>query len=142
MLQSYSVRTGSNLEWLVFRSSDEIQYYIIVNSSESSSGSVYIEWGDFSESIQQDSSDTGYLSDNESIEIFEVYLNQTSQYDFQLEIHVGADYGLYLYRLDEGETIDFGGSLAKSIITEIEINEKIMNYLPPATDKYVLLVMR
>lgn len=140
--QISSVRAGSSLEWVVFRSSDTIQYYVTVNSSEGHSGSAFIEWEDSSQYISPGNFVTAWLGNNESIEVFGVWLNSTSRYDFYLELPVGADYDLYLYRLAEGEATNFDGAIAQSVQTGVQVNEMITNYNPPATDKYAILVVR
>jgi len=140
-LQTASIRTGSNLDWVVFRSDDVIPYYVIVNSS-TDSGNVMIEWEDSSESILPYGTRTGILNETECGEMYEVYMNQTFRYDFQLELGSGADFDLYLYSLAEGEATNFDGAIAQSATTGVQLNEQIINWLPPSTGKYAVLVMR
>jgi hypothetical protein len=140
-LQAASMRTGSNLDWVVFRSSDEIAYRVIVNSS-TDSGSVHIEWEDSSVSVPVFNNQAGELNESECGELFEVYMNQTSRYDFQLELGIGLDADLYIYALDEGEAVNYDGSIAQSVTSGVQINEQVMNWLPPATGKYAVVIIR
>ncbi len=135
-----SIRGDGLLDWVVFRPSSYQYYYPRVLTYDA--GSAYIEWEDSSTTISVKNSVSAYLSSSEAIEIFEVSLSSSKEYDITLKIPSGLDADLYLYYLNQGSGTSYSGYFQCSKRTGSGVDEKIDDYSPTISGDYAIIIAR
>lgn len=134
-----STRDRGRIEWIVFRPSSSKLYYPKVYSNDNGYG--YLEWDQSSRRLALGESVTTTLAPTECMDLYQVYLNSSLMYKFELDVPENADFDLYLYWLPPGFAGDIDSALDES--TDSEGNDDaIEEYQPPYTGDYVLLVIR
>ena len=101
-LEASSTRGAGFLDWVVFRPNVSQYLYARVNTLSSSGGFAFIEWEDSSNNLAVENSVSNSLSAPDSLELYQIFLSNTSAYRFRLDVPSEGDFDLYLYRLDPG----------------------------------------
>lgn len=137
-----SQRGAGLLEWVAFRPSAAQNYYPEVYAQVGSSGNASIEWEDGSANLSVGNPVVAALSSTECVEVYEVALSNSLEYEFSLAVPTSGDFNLYLYYLTPGTETDYSGFSRSSTNVGNGTDELISNYHPISTGNYALVVAR
>jgi len=141
-LKTFSNRPAGYLDWVVFRPIATQFLYVKVNTLSGYSGFTFLEWEDSSYNLPIGNSTSNYLSSPDSLEVYQVFLSNTSTYRFRLDVPSQGDFDLYLYHLTPGQGANYGGYDAQSKTSGNGVIEIISNYTPTENGYYALFVVR
>lgn len=125
---------AGELEWVVLDYDPAlINYYVRVHAT--TTGSVYLEY-DPGMPLSAGATATKALDDEECVEVWSIYLGNSTTYDITLIVPPTGDYDLFLYRLPQNGVVSRDAACANSTASGLGVPETIGNFSAGNTPGY------
>jgi len=138
-LEAFSTRGPGLLDWVLFRSNSSPVYYpkaeYLVGSGNAFIG--FKRCFPLSMGVQH----SGNLNSSNPLDIYRVYLTDSIQYNFTLNVPGNGDYDLFLFSLSDGDFLNCSRYIQHSETAGNGMNELIWNYTPMYSDFYAIVVV-